>query len=52
MMGGLNNSYKAKFNADIQPMLSLSVVNSPIKLFFSKVLNKLVYLFFSRFISK
>lgn len=52
MMGGLNNSYKAKFNADARGMLSLTVIKSPVKLFLSKVFNKLTRLFFSRFIGK
>ncbi|AWB56324.1 GNAT family N-acetyltransferase [Colwellia sp. Arc7-D] len=52
MMGGVNNSYKAKFNADSRAMLSITVVKSPIKLFFSKAFNKLVRLFFSPFIGK
>ncbi|TWX67633.1 GNAT family N-acetyltransferase [Colwellia sp. C1TZA3] len=41
MMGGLNNSYKAKFNADARAMLSITLVKNPIKLFVSKITNKL-----------
>ena len=52
MMGGVNNSYKAKFNADVRAMLSIIVVKSPVKLFFSKAFNKLTRLFFSRFVRK
>ena len=52
MMGGLNNSYKAKFQADERAMLAIKVVRSPIKLFISKVLKKITNLFFSRFINK
>ena len=52
MMGGVNNSYKAKFNADARAMISITVVKSPVKLFFSKVCNKLNRLLFSRFIGK
>tara|TARA_R110001583_G_scaffold105202_1_gene252645 strand:- start:11322 stop:12413 length:1092 start_codon:yes stop_codon:yes gene_type:complete len=52
MMGGVNNSYKAKFNADARSMVSITVVKSPVKLFFSKVCNKLNRLLFSRFIGK
>jgi hypothetical protein len=51
MMGGVNNSYKAKFNADARAMLSITVVKNPVKLFLSKVFNKLSLLF-SRFIGK
>lgn len=52
MMGGVSNSYKTKFNADARAMLSITVVKSPIKLFFSRAFNKVSRLFFSRFISK
>ncbi|ASP47983.1 GNAT family N-acetyltransferase [Cognaticolwellia beringensis] len=52
MMGGINNSYKAKFNADARAMISITVVKSPVKLFFSKVCNKLNRSLFSRFIRK
>ena len=48
MMGGLNNSYKAKFNADARAMLSISVVKKPAKLFFSKVFNKITQRFMSK----
>jgi hypothetical protein len=52
MMGGVSNSYKTKFNADPRAMLSITVVKRPVKLFFSRVFNKVSRLFFSRFISK
>jgi hypothetical protein len=41
MMGGLHHSYKAKFNAGTRAMTSITLVKSPIKLFASKVVNKL-----------
>ncbi|WP_081182491.1 GNAT family N-acetyltransferase [Colwellia sp. PAMC 21821] len=52
MMGGLNNSYKAQFNANARAMLSVTVVKNPAKLLLSKVLNKVRHLFFSRFMSQ
>ena len=52
MMGGLNNSYKAKFNADARAMLSITVVKKPVKLLLSKAFNKLTRLLFSRFVDK
>lgn len=52
MMGGLNNSYKAKFNAGARAMLTLTVAKSPIKLFLSKAYNKLKAILFSRFMAK
>ena len=52
MMGGLNNSYKAKFNADARPMLSITVVKNSVKLFLNKVFNKLSRLVFPRFMGK
>ena len=52
MMGGLNNSYKAKFNADARAMLSITVVKKPVKLLLSKAFNKLTRLLFSRFMGK
>lgn len=45
MMGGVNNSYKAKFNADTRAMTSITLVKNPINLFVSKVVNKLIYPF-------
>jgi CelD/BcsL family acetyltransferase involved in cellulose biosynthesis len=41
MMGGVNNSYKAKFNASARAMLSITLIKNPIKLFVSKIVNKL-----------
>lgn len=52
MMGGINSSYKAKFNAVARAMLSVTVVKNPAKLLLSKVLNKVRHLFFSRFMSQ
>ncbi|MBA6328721.1 GNAT family N-acetyltransferase [Colwellia sp. MB02u-6] len=45
MMGGVNNSYKAKFNADTRAMTSITLVKNPIKLFVSKIVNKLTHPF-------
>lgn len=45
MMGGLYHSYKAKFNADARAMLSITLVKNPIKLFISKIINKLTRTF-------
>ena len=52
MMGGLKNSYKAKFNAEARAILSITVVKNPVKLFLSKVFNKLSRLVFPRFMGK
>jgi len=40
MMGGLTNSFKAKFNTDMRPMLSITVVKKSVKLFWGKAFNK------------
>ena len=45
MMGGVNNSYKAKFNASARAMLSITLIKNPIKLFVSKIVNKLTHPF-------
>jgi len=41
MMGGLNDSYKAKFGCDKVPMTNISINLSPWKLLLQKILNKL-----------